>query len=869
MAKKLVDEEKSALVVSRNRLQVKERIAEIEKQIADNTEKGLGYDEALVKELEKEEKILSKIDKYTQKISGGLKQQLDTYSELSTSIGNISSLQSGIKNTLKDSAKYGIQFSNSIGEIQAPNKVGFMEINRLMGDISLATSELAQLNEDDFAERLLLTSKIESKQREMQETMTAMGDKMGEMNDIEKSILQNAEKQKIALFASYEQASKFSKISKDTKEIYEELTSDLESLQKTFKKFAITVEIFFSSFKNLAGMSLIYIGGLVDDFNTLAKEVGGTVTQMFQLKAQSFLVSKILGDEAGKAVTSLAEKLGNANDVTLGMSINVGVLSNRLGVSGEEAATLVNQFGNLSGLSSDIAMDTMEAASQLASANGVAPAKVMSDIAENTEFFALYSKNGGANIAAAAIEARRLGVDLSTAAKISDTLLDYQTSVASEMQASVLLGRNLNLNRARELAYAGDSVGAMKAGLEAAGGIAEFNKMDVYQKKAVAEALGTSVSELQQMSANMERAATPAGKLEESFHATTAFVQEMGAGIAGTAVKGIGGMLIGIKDFKGQVADAKEGFDFIKDSAKGLGNILTGNKGALTNVLDTKEISTMKQLSKTPPPLSLPPGAAPQIPSSSVSGPLTKAGKPDMRFASNKSVVPKMDTSNLDKTTKSVGGINATDLIKGAAALLIMAAALFVVAKALQEFNTVEPESLLKAGAALIGLGTAMFVLGTIFSNPVLATGLGVATVGILGFGAALALAGLGAKLFGEGFSLVSVALPSIVEQLSSLSQVNFLPIFGMAAALTALGASLALVATTGLAALPVLAGIGLAAGAVGMLFGGEEKGGGSDLLLEEIKGLRNDIQTQPIMVQLDGRQVYISNLRQAKNKSN
>ena len=66
------------------------------------------------------------------------------------------------------------------------------------------------------------------------------------------------------------------------------------------------------------------------------------------------------------------------------------------------------------------------------------------------------------------------------------------------------------------------------------------------------------------------------------------------------------------------------------------------------------------------------------------------------------------------------------------------------------------------------------------------------------------------------------------------------------------------------------MAAIGLAAGAAGMLMGGGEADGGeSNLLLEEIKGLRHDIQTQPITVQLDGRQVYISNLRQAKNKSN
>lgn len=572
------------------------------------------------------------------------------------------------------------------------------------------------------------------------------------------------------------------------------------------------------------------------DIIELAKGVGGTVGQMFQLKAQSFLVSKILGEEAGAAVTSLAEKLGNANEVTLGTSIAVGTMANRLGVSGDEAAQLVNQFGNLSGLSNSTAMNTMEAASQLASANGVAPAAVMKDIAENTEFFALYAKDGGANIAQAAIEARRLGVDLGTAAKISDNLLDYQTSVQSEMEASVLLGRNLNLNKARELAYAGDSVGAMKEALKAAGGINEFNKMDVYQKKAVAEALGTSVSELQQMSANMERAATPAGKLEESFNATTAFVREMGAGIAGTAVKGIGGMLIGMKDFKTQVADAKEGFTFLKDAAKGIGSYVTGGGvGKLNEALKGRTEKAIGEIGKG--------GAiAPPTPGSS-------------------------DTAT--KSASAMSKIDTKALLRGAAAMLVMAAALYVTAKALQEFNTVDPTSLLKAGAALVGLGAAMIGLNYALA-PLAATGiLELVAVSMLAFGGALALAGVGAKLFGESFSLVGMTLPTIVEQLSALSQVSFLPIFGMAAALTALGGSLALVATTGLAALPVLAGIGLAAGAVGMLMGGEEKGGENDLLLEEIRGLRSDIQTQPIQLNLDGRLVYKDMLRQGKNKSN
>lgn len=784
---------------------------------------------------------LSNIKKYNDLIketNSELKTNISYYETAESSISGMSSLIGGLKNNLSSISKAGLSFANSLQDAGSLNKEIYTQASEAAAGALEAVASLSQLNAED-------TAQIAAKKAEYQ---SYFNDLSSQIRDLEEQQQDGRTKQGRAVKAQIEalksigseiqnnfaDAAQFANVSKDTKGIYEELMGDLEGIEKTFKKIAITTQVFFSSFKNAAGVALFFVGGLVDDFNQLAKGIGGTVTQMFQLKAQSFAVSKLLGDEAGQAVTSLAEKLGNVNEVTLGTSIAVGTMANRLGVSGDEAAQLVNQFGNLSGLSNSTAMNTMEAASQLASANGVAPASVMKDIAENTEFFALYSKNGGANIAQAAIEARRLGVDLGTAAKISDNLLDYQTSVQSEMEASVLLGRNLNLTRARELAYAGDSVGAMKEGLKAAGGINEFNKMDVYQKRAVAEALGTSVTELQQMSANMEKAATPAGKLEESFNATTAFVREMGAGIAGTAVKGIGGMLIGMKDFKTQIADAKEGFTFLKDAAKGIGSyITTGSTGKLSEALKGRTEKAIGEIGKG--------GAiAPPTPGSS-------------------------DTAT--KSASSISKIDTKALLRGAAAMLVMAAALYVTAKALQEFNTVDPTSLLKAGAALLGLGAAMIGLNYALA-PLAATGiLELVAVSMFALGGALALAGVGAKLFGEGFSLVGMTLPTIVEQLSALSQVNFLPIFSMAAALTALGGSLALVATTGLAALPVLAGIGLVAGAVGMLMGGEETGGESGGLGDKIDALTDAIMGQPIILTLNG-DVIAKTVRKQSAKS-
>ena len=70
------------------------------------------------------------------------------------------------------------------------------------------------------------------------------------------------------------------------------------------------------------------------------------------------------------------------------------------------------------------------------------------------------------------------------------------------------------------------------------------------------------------------------------------------------------------------------------------------------------------------------------------------------------------DTGAGDKMGKMGKGIKANDLIKGAAAMLILAAALWVAAKAFQEFATVEWESVGKGLVGLAGLAAIAYILG-------------------------------------------------------------------------------------------------------------------------------------------------------------
>jgi hypothetical protein len=456
-------------------------------------------------------------------------------------------------------------------------------------------------------------------------------------------------------------------------------------------------------------------------------------------------------------------------------------------------------------------------------------------MAKKTEFFAKYSKNGGNNIKDAAIQAAKLGVDLGTAEKISDGLLDYQSSVAKEMEASVILGKNLNLQKARELAYAGDSAGAMKEALKSAGTLAELEAMGPFEKQALADAIGVSNAELRQMIANEKEALKPVDGMTSSFNTSRAAVDQIGTTGLGKWAGGLTGFLTSL----GQI---------------GMGlNQIGINLGDLTKKTFTWIGSLFKAKAAQD-------SVTASTTASSMAGPLAQARDSRGRFTSNKSVAPKMDTSGVDKTSKSVGGAgsNAGAMLKGAAALLIAAGAIYVLGLALQQFKEVGANEILSLAGALVVVGLALAAFG-MFSGPIMlgAVALGFASIALGMFGAAL-------MLVGNGLSSISSPFGMITENLSVLSSLNITPIYGMATALTALATSLGLVAASGGLALPILSGLN-ELGIVGVPVGGTATtttqttaGGSTNVagLIEEVKKLTNAIMGEELVVNIDGREI-------------
>ena len=95
---------------------------------------------------------------------------------------------------------------------------------------------------------------------------------------------------------------------------------------------------------------------------------------------------------------------------------------------------------------------------------------------------AAFTKDGGQNIAVAAVAAKKMGMEFSQLTKMADQLLDFENSINKQMEASVLLGKEINLDKAREMALNGDLAGMTQEILQNVGGEAEFNKMNLLQR---------------------------------------------------------------------------------------------------------------------------------------------------------------------------------------------------------------------------------------------------------------------------------------------------------------------------------------------------------------------------------------------------
>jgi hypothetical protein len=219
--------------------------------------------------------------------------------------------------------------------------------------------------------------------------------------------------------------------------------------------------------------------------------------------------------EAEKTQNYLREAASNSQELlatTQNFALSQAALNDAFGTSADFSAKTLEDFTNLTkklGLTNEEASvfagfsaTTGKTSEQIVNSIGkqnkgvINNKKVISEVAKiNGQLYAQY-KGSPIELAKAVIQTQKLGMSLQQASSASKNLLNFEESISAELEAELLTGRDLNLEKARYLALQGDSAGAAAELMKNVGSLKDFTKLNVIQQEALAKAVGMSADEL-------------------------------------------------------------------------------------------------------------------------------------------------------------------------------------------------------------------------------------------------------------------------------------------------------------------------------------------------------------------------------------
>jgi hypothetical protein len=298
-------------------------------------------------------------------------------------------------------------------------------------------------------------------------------------------------------------------------------------------------------------------------------------------------------------------------------------LTKEIGLSEDEAAKLNKSFilNNVEGTEgTDIVYDRIAAFANENKiiANG---RKILQEVSKVSGQILLNFRGNLPALTEAVLQADKLGINLEDARSISNSLLDFESSISNELEAGVFLGRRFNLEKARSLALQKDYVGATEEVLKQVGSIEEFESMSAIHQQVIAKAAGMTVDKLADSLMYQKFIGTETGRTIDRFKAAgreDLANRLMTGKLQGEELKAAQSSLTAQEKFNLALDKAKEIFtnlvdggtlDMLAGILKDIANYvasITGIKGGI-NVSTAQSISesAKKELKKTEQPQSL------------------------------------------------------------------------------------------------------------------------------------------------------------------------------------------------------------------------------------------------------------------------
>jgi hypothetical protein len=345
-----------------------------------------------------------------------------------------------------------------------------------------------------------INNKINNRIQKEKELLERMGGTGAALKGIEGLL------QKIGL-GDLSNAMGFDQINADLREFAETGASSQEIFQKGIElsgeaietalkdplvQVAIAAKAFATGFKMSIGAVIKGIKQLEEDTGKLAKNLNVGAQEARQM-SEDFAAAAIGSDRLFVSSEGLAQSTVDINDA-LGTTVRFNAenlatftkLRETAGLTSEEMMG-IQKLSLATGQSfDDIADSTLKQVAALNESTGIQinSKKVMAEIANTSEATQLSLGKSGPALAAAITTAKGLGMELSKVEDIAGSILNFEQSIQDELAAELLLGKNINLEKARQAALNNDLETVATEIAKQAGSAAEFAEMNRIQQDA-------------------------------------------------------------------------------------------------------------------------------------------------------------------------------------------------------------------------------------------------------------------------------------------------------------------------------------------------------------------------------------------------
>tara|TARA_B100002019_G_scaffold32073_1_gene26037 strand:- start:8719 stop:11130 length:2412 start_codon:yes stop_codon:yes gene_type:complete len=138
--------------------------------------------------------------------------------------------------------------------------------------------------------------------------------------------------------------------------------------------------------------------------------------------------------------------------------------------------------------------------------------ELLKEIASTSAAITVSFGNSADALAEAAATSKALGLNLEQVDAIAGSLLDFESSIANELEAELLLGRDINLEKARQAALDNDLATVAKEIADQVGSSAEFAELNRIQQEKLAQSVGMTREDLAQTLYTQEQLAGATGE---------------------------------------------------------------------------------------------------------------------------------------------------------------------------------------------------------------------------------------------------------------------------------------------------------------------------------------------------------------------